>query len=78
MDVLSVTKELEQLKGLSEKIQDLASNAVVTDKKEEPYVRNTRLGIFSDKVTVDIDFTDGTIVQYKVSVVRNTFVDDCQ
>ena len=78
MDALSVTKKLEQLKGLSEKIQDLASNVMVTDKKEEQYVRNTRLGIFSDKVTVDIDFTDGTIVQCKVSVVRNTFVDDCQ
>ena len=30
------------------------------------------------KVTNDTDFTDGTVVQYDVLVVKNTFVDDCK
>ena len=77
------TKELDQLKHLSTKIQEVTKNVAITEKNEKQYVRlqliiPRTLGEFLNKVTPDIDgFTDEPVVhQCDVQVVENTFVDD--
>ena len=74
-------EELEQVKHLITKIQELTSNDVITDKMKN-YVR-LQLSMpgtqeaFWDKVTTDIDgFTDEPVVQCDIEVIKNIFVDD--
>ena len=76
------TKEFEQLKHLSTKIQEVTSNVAITEKNEKQHgrlqlsIQGTQ-GAFSDKVTSHInDFTDKPEVQCDIQVVKNTFVDD--
>ena len=75
-----VTKELEQLKPLSLKIQEATSKSVaVTEKKEKRYARHiiyTNQGHLQIKFTPVIDFTNEPVIQFDVPVVENTFVDD--
>ena len=75
------TKESEQLKLLSWKIQEATSNVAITETKEKQYTRQiiyTNQGHSPTKVTPDIDFTDKSLVQFDVPVMKNTFVDDCK
>ena len=70
------TKELEEPKHLSTKIQEVTSNIVIIEKNEKlchtTAIPGTQ-GAFSDKVTPNIDgFTDKPVVQYDVQVVENT------
>ena len=74
------TKEFEELKHLSKKIQGMISNIFINEKNEK-LCQNTGIpGIqeaFSDKVTLDIDgFTVEPVVQCDVQVTENTFIDD--
>ena len=77
-----ITKELDHLKHLSLKIQEVTSkNVAITAKKVEQCVRHikcTNQGHLSTNNTPDIDFTDEPVVQYDASVVKNTFFDDCK
>ena len=74
-----VTKELEQLKSLSLKIQKATSkNVAVTEKNGRQYVRHTNQGHLSTNVTPVIDLTDEPVIQYDVPVIENSFVDDCK
>ena len=74
------TKELEQLKHLSLKIQEVASIVAITVKNEKLSDANYRetagtQKAFSDKITFNIDgFTDEPFFQCNVQVVENTFV----
>ena len=72
-------KELEQLKHL--KMQGAMSKIVgIIEEKEKQYVRRikyTYQGHLHTKVNPDIDFIDEAVVQYKVPVLENTFVDNC-
>ena len=61
------------------KIQEVVSNVQLTRKEkntksDKSYTR----GVFSDKVTLAIDFTDNPMVQCEcdVPVVKNTFTSD--
>ena len=62
------TKELEKLKHLSKKIQEVISNIIITEKNEKLGQTTGILGtqeVFSDNVTADIDgFTHEPVVQY--------------
>ena len=74
------TKELEQLKYLSAKIQEVISNIVITERNEK-LCQTTGIpgtqGAFSDKLTPNIDvFIDEPVVQCDVQGVENTFTDD--
>ena len=74
-----VTKELEQLKSLSLKIQEATSkNVAVTEKNGRQYVRHTNQGHLPTKVTPVIDLTDEPVIQCDVPVIKNNFVDDCK
>ena len=59
------TKELEQLKHFSTKIQEVTSNGVITEENEKLVTQ----GAFSNKVTPVID---EPVVQCDVQVVENT------
>ena len=67
---------------MSTKIQEVTSNAAITEKNEKQYVRRQLIiswtqGAFSCKVASDIDvFIDKPIVQCDVEVVKNSIVDD--
>ena len=70
----------EQLKHLSTKIQEVASNVTITVNNEKLCL-TTRIPVtqvtFWNKVTPDVDgFNDGPVFQCHVQVVENTFVDD--
>ena len=59
----------------------MSKNVKITEKKEKQYVRrinHTNQGHLPTKVTPNIDFIDEIVVQYKVLVVENAFVDDCK
>ena len=74
------TKKLQQLKHLSLKIQKATSkNGTITEKKKNNIrqIIYTNQGHLPTKVTPDINFADEPVVQC-VSVVENTFVDDCK
>ena len=62
------TKELEKLKHLSKKIQEVISNIIITEKNEKLCQTTGIPGtqeVFSDNATADIDgFTDEPVVQY--------------
>ena len=72
------TKQLEQLKSLSLKIQQTTSKSVaITKKKGKQYVTQIiyiNQGGLPTKVTLFIDFTNETIIQCEVPVVENNFV----
>ena len=72
------TKQLEQLKSLSLKIQQTTSKSVaITKKKGKQYVTQIiyiNQGGLPTKVTLVIDFTNETIIQCEVPVVENNFV----
>ena len=63
---------------------EMSLNVVITEKIENQYVSKIMQvgilrtqGVFSDKVTQDVDgFTDEPVVQYDVRVVKHAFVDD--
>ena len=66
---------------MSTKIQEVPSNVAITEKIEKQYAR-LQLSIpgtqetFLDKVAPDIDsFTDESVAQCDVQVVKNTFDD---
>ena len=66
------------------KIQEVTSNVAITEKNEKQNVKKSysqvyliRKGHFQKKLLPDIDgFTDETVVQCYVPVLKNTFVDD--
>ena len=71
------TKELEQLKSLSLKIQEATSSVVITKKKGKQYLIQIiyiNQGHFPSKVSPIIDFTDEPVMQCDVPVVEYTFV----
>ena len=74
------TKELEQLKSLSLKIQEATSKSfAITDTKGKKYFTVRQIiyidqGHLSRKVTPVIDFKDEAIIQWEVPVIENTFV----
>ena len=74
----SGTKELEQLKSFSLKIQEAMSKRVaITEEKRKQYVKqiiyiNQRN--LPKKVIPVTDFKDEPVIQYEVPVVENTFV----
>ena len=66
------TRELEQLKLWSLKIQEATSNVAITEKKEKQCVRQiiyTNQGHLPKKGTPDIDFMDEPVFQCDVPVV---------
>ena len=70
----SGTKQLEQRKHLSAKIQEVISSIVITEKNEKLCQATGILGtqgVFSDRVT-----PDKLVVQCGVQAVENTFIDD--
>ena len=70
------SEELDQLKHLSTKINEVTPNVVTTEKNEKlchtKGVSGTQRA-FSDKVTPDIDdFTDESVVQRDAQVAEST------
>ena len=71
------TKEWEQLKSLSLKIQETTSKSVaITEKKIKQYGWHTKQGHLPRKVTAVTDVTDEPVIWCDVSVLENTFLDD--
>ena len=59
-----VTKELEQLKSLSLKIEEVTSKSVaVIEKNGRQYVRHYQPGHLPTKVTPVIDLTDEPVIE---------------
>ena len=71
------TKELEELKSLSLKIQKtMSKNVAITEKKGKQYVKQiiyTNQGHLPTKVTPLIEFKDESVIQCNVPIVENTF-----
>ena len=76
------TKEIDQLKHLSLKIQEeTTKNVAITEKREKNMLDKSYTptrGIYLLKLLLDIDFTDKLGVQYDLPVVENNFADDCK
>lgn len=60
---------------MSKKLQEVVSKFLINEKKEEYVTNDIILGLFSDRVTPNIDYVDGPSVKCDFPVEKNTFND---